>query len=147
MTKELETLREEQTVVAGEDFSKILAVKKIDRALVIFLEGDLGAGKTTFTKGIMRGLGHEGLVKSPTYNLIEIYEMEQLKVFHFDLFRIKDPYELEEIGIREYLEEPSSACIFEWPINAKSLLPEPDYQVNIEHLKETEPESRKITIK
>ena len=147
MTKELETLSEEQTVVAGEDFSKILAVKKIDRALVIFLEGDLGAGKTTFTKGIMRGLGHEGLVKSPTYNLIEIYEMEQLKVFHFDLFRIKDPYELEEIGIREYLEEPSSACIFEWPINAKSLLPEPDYQVNIEHLKETEPESRKITFK
>jgi tRNA threonylcarbamoyladenosine biosynthesis protein TsaE len=147
MTKELETLREEQTVVAGEDFSKILAVKKIDRALVIFLEGDLGAGKTTFTKGIMRGLGHEGLVKSPTYNLIEIYETEQLKVFHFDLFRIKDPYELEEIGIREYLEEPSSACIFEWPINAKSLLPEPDYQVNIEHLKETEPESRKITFK
>ena len=147
MTKELETLREEQTVVAGEDFSKILAVKKIDRALVIFLEGDLGAGKTTFTKGVMRGLGHKGLVKSPTYNLIEIYEMEQLKVFHFDLFRIKDPYELEEIGIREYLEEPSSACIFEWPINAKSLLPEPDYQVNIEHLKETEPESRKITIK
>jgi len=147
MTKELETLREEQTVVAGEDFSKILAVKKIDRALVIFLEGDLGVGKTTFTKGIMRGLGHEGLVKSPTYNLIEIYETEQLKVFHFDLFRIKDPYELEEIGIREYLEEPSSACIFEWPINAKSLLPEPDYQVNIEHLKETEPESRKITFK
>jgi len=87
MTKELETLHEEQTVVAGEDFSKILAVKKIDRALVIFLEGDLGAGKTTFTKGIMRGLGHEGLVKSPTYNLIEIYETEQLKVFHFDLFR------------------------------------------------------------
>jgi tRNA threonylcarbamoyladenosine biosynthesis protein TsaE len=147
MTKELETLREEQTVVAGEDFSKILAVKKIDRALVIFLEGDLGTGKTTFTKGVMRGLGHKGLVKSPTYNLIEIYETEQLKVFHFDLFRIKDPYELEEIGIREYLEEPSSACIFEWPINAKSLLPEPDYQVNIEHLKETEPESRKITIK
>ena len=147
MTKELETLHEEQTVVAGEDFSKILAVKKIDRALIIFLEGDLGAGKTTFTKGIMRGLGHEGLVKSPTYNLIEIYETEQLTVFHFDLFRIKDPYELEEIGIREYLEEPSSACIFEWPINAKSLLPEPDYQVNIEHLKETEPESRKITFK
>ena len=147
MTKELETLHEEQTVVAGEDFSKILAVKKIDRALVIFLEGDLGAGKTTFTKGIMRGLGHEGLVKSPTYNLIEIYETEQLTVFHIDLFRIKDPYELEEIGIREYLEEPSSACIFEWPINAKSLLPEPDYQVNIEHLKETEPESRKITFK
>ena len=147
MTKELETLHEEQTIVAGEDFSKTLAVKKIDRALVIFLEGDLGAGKTTFTKGIMRGLGHKGMVKSPTYNLIEIYETEHLKVFHFDLYRIKDPYELEEIGIREYLEEPSSACIFEWPINAKSLLPKPDYQVNIKHLNETESESRKISIK
>jgi len=147
MTKELETLHEEQTVVAGEDFSKILAVKKIDRALVIFLEGDLGAGKTTFTKGIMRGLGHKGLVKSPTYNLIEIYETEHLKVFHFDLYRIKDPYELEEIGIREYLEEPSSACIFEWPINAESLLPKPDYQVSIKHLNEIESESRTISIK
>ena len=74
MTKELQTLQEEQTIGAGEDFSKVLTLKKIDRALVIFLEGDLGVGKTTFTKGIMRVLGHRGLVKSPTYNLIEIYE-------------------------------------------------------------------------
>ena len=84
-------------------FRKIIR-KNVNRSIVVFLEGNLGAGKTTFTKGLMKGLGYNELVKSPTYNLVEIHETDKLKVFHFDLYRINDPHELTEIGIGEYLK-------------------------------------------
>ncbi len=103
MTKEIETFKENQTITEGILFSKNLIKGDIDRSIIVYLEGDLGAGKTTFTKGIMQGLGYQGLVKSPTYNLVEIHETEMLKVFHFDLYRINDAQELEEIGIQEYV--------------------------------------------
>ena len=105
MNKEIQTSDENQTEEAGSAFSKNLLKKSLSRSIVIFLEGNLGAGKTTFTKGLMRGLGYNELVKSPTYNLVEIHETEKLKVFHFDLYRINEPHELTEIGIEEYLEK------------------------------------------
>ena len=105
MSKEIQTSDENQTIEAGSAFSNNLLGKNLSRSIVIFLEGNLGAGKTTFTKGLMKGLGYEELVKSPTYNLVEIHETESLKVFHFDLYRINNPHELEEIGIGEYLDE------------------------------------------
>jgi|TARA_B100001029_G_scaffold23595_2_gene16229 tRNA threonylcarbamoyladenosine biosynthesis protein TsaE len=146
MSKEIQTSDENQTIEAGSAFSNNLLGKNLSRSIVIFLEGNLGAGKTTFTKGLMKGLGYEELVKSPTYNLVEIHETESLKVFHFDLYRINNPHELEEIGIGEYLDEKNSICIFEWPENAQSLLPQPDYTIEIEHSDDTQLDRRNIRI-
>jgi len=147
MNKEIQTSDEIQTVEAGSVFSKKLLGKNVNRSIVVFLEGNLGAGKTTFTKGLMKGLGYNELVKSPTYNLVEIHETDKLKVFHFDLYRINDPHELTEIGIGEYLEEENSICIFEWPENAQSLLPQPDYTIEIEHSDDKQLDKRNIRIK
>ena len=147
MNKEIQTSDESQTVEAGSVFSKKLLGKNVKRSIVVFLEGNLGAGKTTFTKGLMKGLGYNVLVKSPTYNLVEIHETDKLKVFHFDLYRINDPHELTEIGIGEYLEEENSICIFEWPENAQSLLPQPDYTIEIEHSDDKQLDKRNIRIK
>ena len=147
MNKEILTSDENQTLEAGSVFSRNLLEKNLSRSIIIFLEGNLGAGKTTFTKGVMRGLGYKELVKSPTYNLVEIHETENLKVFHFDLYRINDPHELTEIGIEEYLEEVNSISIFEWPENAQALLPQPDYTIQIKHSENGLLDERNIRIK
>ena len=147
MNKEILTSDENQTLEAGSVFSRNLLEKNYSRSIIIFLEGNLGAGKTTFTKGVMRGLGYKELVKSPTYNLVEIHETENLKVFHFDLYRINDPHELTEIGIEEYLEEVNSISIFEWPENAQALLPQPDYTIQIKHNENGLLDERNIRIK
>ena len=147
MNKEILTSDENQTLEAGSVFARNLLEKNFSRSIIIFLEGNLGAGKTTFTKGVMRGLGYKELVKSPTYNLVEIHETENLKVFHFDLYRINDPHELTEIGIEEYLEEVNSISIFEWPENAQALLPQPDYTIQINHSENGLLDERNIRIK
>ena len=121
MTKVISTSSDKETMAAGEQLAREIIKVKAERSIVIFLEGELGAGKTTFTKGILKGLNYEELVKSPTYNLVEIHETKNYKVFHFDLYRISEPIELEEIGIDEYLKELRSISIFEWPKNGETL--------------------------
>lgn len=93
--------------------------------LVVFLQGELGAGKTTFTRGILRGLGYQGKVKSPTYNLIELYKISRLYLYHFDFYRFNNPHEWEEAGFRDYFNA-DSICLVEWPEKANGLLPQAD---------------------
>jgi tRNA threonylcarbamoyladenosine biosynthesis protein TsaE len=99
---------------------------------LVFLTGELGAGKTTLVRGLLRGLGHEGPVRSPTYTLVESFELSQARVHHLDLYRIADPEELEYLGIRDLLDG-ASLVLVEWPERGAGVLPAPDLRVHIEH--------------
>jgi len=114
-----------------EAFGARLAAS-IDGSLLIFLEGDLGAGKTTLTRGFLRALGHRGTVKSPTYTLIEPYRIGDRRVYHLDLYRVADPGELEYLGLREMLDE-EAVLLIEWAGRGEGWLPTPDLLITIRH--------------
>jgi len=118
-------LNEQDTELLGSELWRVLP----DKGLV-FLNGELGAGKTTLTRGVLRASGHKSAVKSPTYTLVEEYETPRGKFFHFDLYRVKDPEELEWIGIRDYLEQ-QCLCFIEWPELGKGYLPDPDIEITM----------------
>lgn len=114
------------------NFAAALALA-IQPNLTIYLHGDLGAGKTTLVRGLLHALGYVGKVKSPTYTLVESYEissgqMAKLNIYHFDLYRFNDAEEWEEAGFRDYFNS-GSVCLIEWPEKAAGILPTPDIDI------------------
>lgn len=129
------------TAEAMEQLGAYLAGQCHQENKVIFLHGNLGAGKTTLVRGMLAAFGHTGSVKSPTFTLVEDYALPNRQIFHFDLYRLSDPEELEYIGIRDYLQ-PGAICLFEWPEKAQKYLPIPHITCYIDILKS----GRNVTI-
>jgi tRNA threonylcarbamoyladenosine biosynthesis protein TsaE len=127
MTDHLDLFLENEE--ATLDLGRKLA-PKLAPGMLIKLRGSLGAGKTTFARGILRGLGFEGRVKSPTYSLVELYELSRLDLYHFDFYRFEDPNELIESGLQDAFNE-TNVCIIEWPEKADKLLPAADIAVTL----------------
>jgi len=117
-----------ETIELGKKLGELIRYHQ-NKIKTIHLQGNLGTGKTTISKGIMEGMGYSGLVKSPTFALVEIYESKESTIFHFDLYRINSEGELLDIGIQEYLDQQNAISIFEWPKKGGAALPPPCIEI------------------
>ena len=122
------------TEAAGSALARAVQAARPEK-LCIALEGELGAGKTTFARGFLRGLGYEGRVPSPTYTLVEPYDCPPWQVAHMDLYRLQDGAELEYLGVAE-LDAPGHLLLVEWPSRAGDSLPESDLEIQLKVVSE-----------
>ena len=123
----------EETQALASEFSKMLKGGE-----VIILNGDLGAGKTTFTKALGKCLGITENITSPTFTLMNIYKTGKLFLYHFDMYRIEDESEANELGLSEFFNDKKAICVIEWAENIKTLLPKDLIVIDIEKLGEYE---------
>lgn len=134
MHREFTLDNEAQTAAIAKLLAAALSNQDVNAQNVcIYLNGDLGAGKTTFSRYLLQSLGHVGSVKSPTYTLVEPYVIDGRDVFHFDLYRLGDPLELEYMGIRDYFIG-NNLCLIEWPNKGEGCLPSADVHINLSSL-------------
>ncbi len=126
-----ELIGEKETEDKAKNFASL--IKGFKNSLLINLIGNLGAGKTTFVRGLIQELGFDEFVKSPTFTIVESYESDNFKVFHFDLYRIEDDKELQAIGVEDYLTEENAITLVEWPEKSKRYFNNPDYIIELNH--------------
>ncbi len=126
-----ELIGEKETEDKAKNFASL--IQGFKNSLLINLIGNLGAGKTTFVRGLIQELGFDEFVKSPTFTIVESYESDNLKVFHFDLYRIEDDKELQAIGVEDYLTEENAITLVEWPEKSKRYFNNPDYIIELNH--------------
>ena len=138
MNKKLTLSSLEDTKNLGQEIAKEILKRKDKSAFIVFLDGDLGTGKTTLVKEIIFALGIKEKVKSPTFTIIEPYELNDKNIYHIDLYRINDPSELEIIGLREYLNESEAIIFIEWPEKSFGFLKKFDLKISLKHSREKE---------
>lgn len=138
MNKKLTLRSLEDTKNLGQEIAKEILKRKDKSAFIVFLDGDLGTGKTTLVKEIIFALGIKEKVKSPTFTIIEPYELNDKNIYHIDLYRMNDPSELEIIGLREYLNESEAIIFIEWPEKSFGFLKKFDLKISLKHSSEKE---------
>lgn len=138
MNKKLTLSSLEDTKNLGQEIAKEILKRKDKSAFIVFLDGDLGTGKTTLVKEIIFALGIKEKVKSPTFTIIEPYELNDKNIYHIDLYRINDPSELEMIGLREYLNESEAIIFIEWPEKSFGFLKKFNLKISLKHSSEKE---------
>lgn len=116
---------EEETIAFGKQLARVLSAP-----CLVYLSGDLGAGKTTFARAFLRELGVTGAIKSPTFSIVEPYQLDKLELYHFDLYRMADPEEIEFLGFRDYCHD-NSIILLEWPEKARDFIPPADIVITL----------------
>ena len=130
--KQILLVNEMDTVQFGAKLATVIRDTSTADGMVVFLRGDLGAGKTTLTRGFLQAFGHKGAVKSPTYTLIESYQYDAVALHHLDLYRLGDPEELEFMGLRDLMSR-NSFFLIEWPEKGAGWLPEPELEIHLQY--------------